>query len=196
MDNTQTSSANGTTTVNANRDTAVFGMGCFWCTEAIFQQLEGVDTVISGYAGGTTKNPTYKEVCTGNTGHAEVSEIVFDPKKISYTDLLETFWKAHDPTTLNRQGADVGTQYRSVIFYLNDEQKQLAEKFKKELGDSGAYDKPIVTEIAPLTKFYKAEGYHQNYFNSNGGAPYCSIVIKPKVDKFRKVFHDKLKNPN
>lgn len=172
---------------------ATFGAGCFWCVEAIFQSLEGVDTVISGYSGGPTKNPTYKEICSGLTGHAEVARIVYDPKKISYDELLEVFWQTHDPTTLNRQGADQGTQYRSVIFYHDEEQKQLAEKYKKELDTSGAWDKPVVTEISPLTEFYPAEDYHQNYYNQNKDQPYCSFVIERKMEKFKKVFKDKLK---
>nr|WP_254090248.1 peptide-methionine (S)-S-oxide reductase MsrA [Dawidia soli] len=172
---------------------ATFGSGCFWCTEAVFQNLEGVERVESGYSGGKVKNPTYKEVCSGLTGHAEVIQVYYDPAKVGYDELLEVFWKTHDPTTLNRQGADVGTQYRSAIFYHNDEQKQLAEKYKQELDKSGAFDAPIVTEIAPFEVFYKAEDYHQNYYNLNGSAPYCSFVIQPKVEKFKKVFKDKLK---
>jgi len=176
-----------------NLDTATFGAGCFWCVEAQFQMLDGVVSVTSGYSGGTVKNPGYKEVCTGNTGHAEVCQVVYDTTKLSYADMLEAFWKSHDPTQLNRQGNDVGTQYRSVIFYHNQEQKQLAEEYKKKLNSSGAYSNPVVTEISPFTEFYKAEDYHQNYFNQNGDAPYCSFVIQPKVEKFRKVFKDKLK---
>jgi len=173
---------------------ATFGTGCFWCTEAIFQRLKGVSKVVSGYAGGTVKNPTYKDVCSGLTGHAEVIQITYDPKLISFPELLEVFWQTHDPTTLNRQGADVGTQYRSVIFYHTKEQKQLAESYKKKLTESGAFDDPIVTEISPLTEYYPAEDYHQNYYNLNGSAPYCSYVIQPKVDKFKKVFKAKLKD--
>lgn len=172
---------------------ATFGNGCFWCTEAIFQQLKGVSKVVSGYAGGKVKNPTYKEVCSGLTGHAEVIQITYDPTKISFTELLEVFWQTHDPTTLNRQGADVGTQYRSVVFYHSDEQKKLAELYKKKLDESGAFDNPIVTEISPISEYYPAEDYHQNYFKLNGDAPYCSFVIQPKVEKFRKVFKAKLK---
>lgn len=174
-------------------DTATFGAGCFWCVEAVYQQLEGVISVTSGYSGGDVKNPTYKEVCYGKTGHAEVTQIVYDPKVISYADLLQAFWAAHDPTTLNRQGNDVGTQYRSVIYYHNEQQHQLAEQYKKELDASHAFADPIVTEISPLTEFYKAEDYHQNYYNENGDQPYCQFVIKPKLDKFQKVFKDKLK---
>jgi peptide-methionine (S)-S-oxide reductase len=175
-------------------DTATFGTGCFWCTEAIFQQLDGVLKVSSGYSGGQVVNPTYKEVCEGNTGHAEVVQIVYDPSRISFDELLEVFWKTHDPTTLNRQGNDVGTQYRSAIFYHNDEQKTKAEKYKAELDKSGAFDNKIVTEITPFSKFYVAEDYHQNYFNNNGSQPYCYFVIRPKLEKFQKVFKDKIKH--
>lgn len=173
---------------------ATFGSGCFWCTEAFFQRLEGVSKVVSGYAGGKVKNPTYREVCSGLTGHAEVIQVTYDPAVISYDELLEVFWGTHDPTTLNRQGADVGTQYRSVVFYHTDEQRQLAESYKKKLDESGAFDSPIVTEISPATAFYPAEDYHQNYYNLNGSAPYCSFVIQPKLDKFKKVFKSKLKD--
>lgn len=173
-------------------DTATFGAGCFWCVEAVYQQVKGVVAVSSGYSGGTVKNPSYKEVCAGTTGHAEVTQILYDPKQVSFEQLLEVFWKVHDPTTLNRQGNDVGTQYRSVIYYHTDKQKELAEKYKKELSASGAWDKPIVTEISPFTVFYRAEDYHQNYYNLNGDQPYCQFIIKPKLDKFEKVFKDKL----
>lgn len=175
---------------------ATFGNGCFWCTEAVFQELEGVETVMPGYTGGQVENPTYKQVCSGTTGHAEVLQVSYNPDKISYEELLEVFWATHDPTTLNRQGNDVGTQYRSAVFYHNQEQKQLAEKYKKELEASGAYDDPIVTEIVPLEKFYPAENYHVNYYNTHGHEPYCSFVIRPKLDKFRKVFQQKLKAGN
>ncbi len=178
----------------AGLDTATFAAGCFWCVEAIFQNLKGVESVTSGYAGGNVKNPSYEEVCTGTTGHAEACQIAYDPKQVSYKELLEAFWKTHDPTTLNRQGNDVGTQYRSAIFYHNDEQKNLAEHYKAELDSSGAFDKPVVTEIVPYTNFYKAENYHQNYFNEHGNQPYCMIVIRPKLEKFKKAFKDKLKN--
>ena len=178
---------------NMKTDTATFGAGCFWCVEAIFQNLDGVISVASGYEGGKIKNPTYKEVCSGLTGHAEVIQIVYDPAKISFKELLEVFWQTHDPTTLNRQGADAGTQYRSAVFYHNDEQKELAEKYKKELDASGAFRGPIVTEISPSTVFYQAEDYHQDYYNLNGSQPYCTFVIKPKLDKFNKVFGDKVK---
>ncbi len=174
-------------------DTATVGGGCFWCTEAQLQQLEGVLTVTSGYAGGDTENPTYKEVCTGLTGHAEVIQVTFDPKVLSYDELLAAFWQAHDPTQLNRQGNDVGTQYRSVIFYHNDEQRKIAENYKKRLNDEKAYDRPVVTEISPLTVFYKGEEYHQNYYNQNTSQGYCQFVIQPKLDKFKKVFKDKIK---
>ncbi len=184
---------NNTRTTTSGTDTATFGTGCFWCTEAIFQQVEGVIKVTSGYSGGFVENPNYKEVCTGTTGHAECLNIVYDPSKISFDELLEIFWQVHDPTTLNRQGADVGTQYRSVIFYHNDEQKKKAEHYKAELDKSGAWDKPIVTTLETFTKFYPAEDYHQNYYNDNPGQGYCQFVIRPKVEKFQKVFKDKLK---
>ena len=178
--------------MSSNLDTAVFGAGCFWCVEAIFQNLKGVQSVESGYSGGTVENPSYKEVCTGTTGHAEVAKIIFDPSVISYDELLEVFWTTHDPTTLNRQGADVGTQYRSVIFYLNDKQKESAEKSKKEIAPQ-IWDDPVVTEISPLTNFYIAEDYHQNYYNENPEQSYCKYVINPKLEKFRKKFKEKLK---
>src|SRR5690606_4581689 len=174
---------------------ATFGSGCFWCTEAIFLDVDGVTRVESGYMGGTVPNPTYEQVCTGRTGHAEVIQLTYDPKVITYEELLEIFWKTHDPTTLNRQGADVGTQYRSVVFYHNDEQKRLAEYYKNRLEEEGAFDDPIVTEISPAAEFYKAEDHHQNYYNLNRNAPYCSFVITPKLEKFRKAFGEKLKNP-
>ena len=191
MTSSLTSPAPGEATFRT--DTATFGTGCFWCTEAIFQQLEGVLKVSSGYSGGHVKNPTYKEVCEGNTGHAECVEIVYDPAKITYDELLEVFWQTHDPTTLNRQGNDVGTQYRSAIFYHNAEQKAKAEKYKAELDKSGAWDKPIVTDITPASTFYVAENYHQDYYNNNGSAPYCYYVIRPKLEKFEKVFKNKMK---
>ncbi len=174
-------------------DTATFGNGCFWCTEAIFQQLEGVLKVESGYSGGHVDNPTYKEVCEGTTGHAEAINIVYDPEKITFDELLKVFWETHDPTTPNRQGNDVGPQYRSVIFYHNDEQKQKASDYKKQLDDAKAFSAPIVTEISPFSKFYVAENYHQDYYNQNGSQPYCYYVIRPKLEKFRKVFGDKMK---
>jgi peptide-methionine (S)-S-oxide reductase len=174
-------------------DTATFGTGCFWCTEAIFQELKGVLKVTSGYSGGTVKNPSYEEVCSGETGHAECLQIIYDPKVISYDELLEVFWESHDPTSLNRQGNDVGTQYRSVIFYHNAEQKTKSEEYKIKLDKSGAFANPIVTEISPFTHFYAAEDYHQDYYRLHGNQPYCSFVIRPKVEKFEKVFKDKLK---
>jgi len=186
-----TTTTNGSTTTT---DTATFGTGCFWCTEAIFQQLDGVIKSTSGYSGGHVANPSYKEVCTGTTGHAEVIQVVYDPAKVSYDELLEVFWQTHDPTTLNRQGNDVGPQYRSVVFYHNAEQKEKAEKYKGELNKSGAFDNPVVTEISPFTNFYAAENYHQDYYNQNGSEPYCNFVIRPKVEKFQKVFKSKLKH--
>jgi peptide-methionine (S)-S-oxide reductase len=180
--------------INEKVDTATFGTGCFWCTEAIFEQLDGVLKVTSGYSNGHTKNPTYKEVCGGETGHAECVQIQYEPGKISYDELLEVFFQVHDPTTLNRQGADEGTQYRSAIFYHNDEQKQKAQYYKGELDKSGAYNKAIVTEIAAVETFYPAEDYHQEYYELNKNSnPYCSVVIRPKLEKFKKVFADKLK---
>ncbi len=172
---------------------ATFGSGCFWCTEAVFELAEGVKSVISGYSGGTIKNPTYEEVCSEKSGHAEAIQLSFDPEVISYDELLEIFWKTHDPTTLNQQGNDVGTQYRSVIFHHNEEQKQLAEKYKDALGKSGAWENPIVTEILPATEFYKAEDYHQDYYDNNPNQGYCAFIIAPKVEKFKEVFKDKLK---
>jgi peptide-methionine (S)-S-oxide reductase len=174
-------------------DTATFGSGCFWCSEAIFERVKGVHKVISGYAGGSVEKPTYEEVCTGKTGHAEVCQIIFDPSVVPFGDLLKIFWKTHDPTTLNRQGADTGTQYRSVIFYHSEEQKKLAEHYKLELDKSGAWENPVVTEISPFTNFFPAEDYHQNYFANNPTQGYCSFVIAPKVEKFEKVFKEKLK---
>ncbi len=172
---------------------ATFGGGCFWCTEAVFKQIEGVTETVVGYSGGEKENPTYEEVCTGTTGHAEVCQVTFNPEKISYTELLEIFFKTHDPTTLNRQGADVGTQYRSVIFYHNDAQKNLAINYIKNLERDGAFTNPIVTQIEPLKNFYKAEEYHQNYFEKNPYSTYCIFVVAPKVEKARKDFLRKLK---
>lgn len=172
---------------------AILGAGCFWCIETIFQQLNGVESVQSGYTGGHIKNPAYKEVCNGTTGHAEVAKIVFNPEIISFSEILEVFWKVHDPTTLNRQGGDVGTQYRSAIFYTSETQKELAEKYKSELDQVGAYANPIVTEITAFDIFYPAEDYHNDYFNLHGDEQYCRLVIQPKVEKFKKVFNDKLK---
>ena len=178
---------------NTKSDTATFGTGCFWCSQAIFERLKGVESAVAGYSGGTTANPTYEQVCTGKTGYAEVCQVIYDPKIISYDELLKVFWKTHDPTTLNRQGADVGTQYRSVIFYHNEDQKKKAEYYKDELNKSGAWKDPIVTEISPFTKFYEAENYHQDYFEKNPNQGYCAFVIAPKLEKFEKVFKDKLK---
>ena len=164
-------------------ETAILGAGCFWCVEAVFEELDGVTSVVAGYSGGHTKNPTYDEVCTGKTGHAEVAQIVFNPAKISYERLLEVFWDAHDPTTLNQQGADVGTQYRSVIFYQDERQRTAALKSKAEA--QTAFRQQIVTEIKPLTEFYKAENYHQDYFRNHRDAPYCRLVIAPKLEKLK-----------
>jgi len=175
---------------------ATFGAGCFWCVEAVFQQLDGVESVASGYAGGGLPNPTYEQVCSGQTGHAEVCQIRYTPSKISYAELLEVFWKTHDPTTLNRQGADQGTQYRSVIFYHNERQRQSAEKYRNELDASKAWDDPIVTEISASVDFYEAERSHQNYYVLNPRAGYCQFVIVPKMNKFREVFGAKLKRAN
>ena len=174
-------------------ETATFASGCFWCGEAIFENLAGVEKVTSGYSGGTVKNPSYREVVNGSTGHAEAFQVTYDPDITEYHELLEVFWSTHDPTTLNRQGADVGTQYRSVIFYHDENQKQLAEQYKKALDESGAFPNPIVTEIVPMTEFYPAEDYHQDYYALNLSQPYCRIVIAPKLEKFKKVFKDKLK---
>ena len=182
------------TMAGSKLDTATFGAGCFWCTEAIFQNVRGVHSVVSGYSGGDVANPTYEQVCSASTGHAEASQITFDPGIVSFAELLEVFWKTHDPTTLNRQGNDVGTQYRSVIFYHSPEQKRLAEHYRRQLDSAGAFDGPIVTEIVPLRDFYRGESYHQNYYRENGMQPYCMFVIGPKLDKFRKAFKDLLKS--
>jgi peptide-methionine (S)-S-oxide reductase len=171
---------------------ATLGGGCFWCTEAIYLGIKGVVKVVSGYSGGKLKNPTYREVCSGLTGHAEVIQVTYDPAQVSYADILEIFWNTHDPTTLNRQGADEGTQYRSVVFYQNEEQKKIAEQYLQQLDASGKYPGKLVTEISPLGNFYPAEEYHQNYFNQNQGQGYCQFVIRPKVEKFRKQYHEKL----
>lgn len=177
-----------------NTETATLAAGCFWCVEAVFDDLKGVEDVVSGYAGGHTENPTYRQVCDGNTGHAEVAEIRFDPSVISFKDILRVFFSVHDPTTLNRQGNDIGTQYRSAIFYHNDEQKRDAEEVIKEITDEGVYDDPIVTELVPLKKFWPAEDYHQEYFANNPNQPYCQAVVSPKVRKFRQKFADRLKS--
>jgi len=187
MDSKITNSANKTSF-------ATIGNGCFWCTEAIFQQLKGVVNVISGYSGGHTINPDYKSVCTGETGHAECLQIEYDSNQISFEDILEVFWGTHDPTTLNRQGGDIGTQYRSIIFYHNAEQKEIAESYLKQLTESNVYENPIVTVIEPFQNFYPAEDYHQNYLELNDSNPYCYIVVRPKVEKFKKQFKDKLKH--
>ncbi|MPZ75940.1 MAG: peptide-methionine (S)-S-oxide reductase MsrA [Deltaproteobacteria bacterium] len=176
------------------KEVAVFGGGCFWCTEAVFDELRGVTAVISGYAGGEVKNPTYEQVCSGRTGHAEVIRIEFDPNQIAFRDLLTVFFATHDPTTLNRQGNDVGTQYRSAILYANDEQRGEAESFIKKLEDAGTFDKPITTTLEPLTDFYKAEDYHQQYYANNPYQPYCQVMIPPKLHKLHKQFADLLKS--
>ncbi len=173
---------------------ATFGAGCFWCIEAVFQELTGVKKVISGYSGGTLKNPSYEQVCSGSTGHAEVAQISFDPDEISYEDLLYVFWRTHDPTTLNRQGNDVGTQYRSVIFYHDETQKRLAEESKTKTEAAKLWPQAIVTEIAPLGDFYPAEAYHQNFYRLNPEQAYCRVIIDPKMQKFRKSFKERLKN--
>ena len=186
--------SNKQTKINEGMETAVLAGGCFWCVEAVFQQLNGVDHVESGYTGGSVRNPTYEQVCEGNTGHAEVIKIWYDPAVVSFTELLEVFFKTHDPTTLNRQGADVGTQYRSAIFYRNEEEKRISEEIIRELGDSGYYSDKIVTTLEPLKEYYPAEDYHQNYFRLKGDQnPYCQMVVKPKLEKFEKIFKDKIK---
>lgn len=194
MDNNLTTAAVGMNDDVQKTDTATFGAGCFWCVEAIFQQVEGVLKVKSGYCGGHVKNPTYEEVCSKTTGHAEVAQIVFDPKVISYDELLEIFWKTHDPTTLNRQGNDVGPQYRSAVFYHNEEQKKKASYYKAELEKNKVFDRPIVTTIEPYKNYSEAENYHQNYYNLNkNNNPYCYYVIKPKLEKFEQVFKNKMR---
>ncbi|MEL6534552.1 MAG: peptide-methionine (S)-S-oxide reductase MsrA [Bacteroidota bacterium] len=177
-----------------NQATATFGMGCFWCTEAVFQRLKGVESVVSGYTGGHTANPNYREVCDGNTGHAEVTRITYDPSVISFDELLEVFWVTHDPTTLNRQGNDVGTMYRSAVFYHDEAQQKAAESSKAALDREGVFKSPIVTEITEAPTFYPAEDYHQNYYNENTGQGYCQFIIRPKVEKIKKVFAEKLKS--
>ncbi|MCP5101455.1 MAG: peptide-methionine (S)-S-oxide reductase MsrA [Chloroflexi bacterium] len=179
--------------MSEKEEIVTLGGGCFWCVEAVFQELNGVNAIVSGYAGGNVENPTYRQICTGTTGHAEVAQITFDPEQISLADILTVFWSTHDPTTLNRQGADVGTQYRSVIFYHDEKQQQIAVQSKAEIGASGLWPNPIVTEISPLPTFYVAEEYHQNYYRQNGNQSYCQFVINPKMSKFRKAFRDKLK---
>ena len=172
---------------------ATLGAGCFWCTEAVFQRLKGVKDIKVGYTGGKIKNPTYREICSGRTGHAEVAHIAYDPDELKFEELLEVFWKTHDPTTMNRQGNDVGSQYRSAIFYHNEEQKEIAEKYIRQLNESTTWPDPIVTEVAPFTEFYEAEDYHQNYYNENQSQPYCSFIIAPKIAKLEKNFADKTK---
>ncbi|MCC6582983.1 MAG: peptide-methionine (S)-S-oxide reductase MsrA [Chitinophagales bacterium] len=179
--------------MNANLEVATFGGGCYWCIEAIFQRLEGVEKVESGFSGGQVKNPTYREVCTGATGHAEVIQITFDTTKISFEEILKVFFTMHDPTTLNQQGNDIGTQYRSSIFYHNEAQKKVSEEIITALNQAKAYPSTIVTEVTPFDVFYKAEDYHQNYYNDNSGEGYCRYVIQPKIEKFEKVFKDRLK---
>ena len=174
---------------------ATFASGCFWCSEAVFQKLKGVYSVVSGFSGGSVKNPSYVEVGIGMTGHAEAIQVMFDPKVITYPELLEVFWKTHDPTTVDRQGADEGPQYRSVIFYHNDQQKELAEQYKKKLDASGIFGQPIVTQIVPFTEFYPADEKHQHFYALNPNVPYCRIVIGPKLQKLEELFHDKLKEP-
>ncbi|MDZ7648010.1 MAG: peptide-methionine (S)-S-oxide reductase MsrA [Cytophagales bacterium] len=174
-------------------EVATLGSGCFWCTEAFFLRVKGIESVVSGYSGGRIKNPTYREVCSGPTGHAEVIQVKFDPTLISFAEVLEIFWNTHDPTTLNKQGADEGTQYRSVVFYHNEMQKKIAEEYIVQLDKSGTYKNPVVTEISPFTTFYPAEEYHQNYYALNPNQGYCQYVIRPKVEKFNKQYADRLK---
>lgn len=175
-------------------ETATFGEGCFWCSEAVFQRLRGVKSVVSGYSGGNVEKPSYEQVCSGRTGHAEVIQITYDPKQISFDELLNVFWQTHDPTTPNQQGHDIGTQYRSAIFYHNDAQRRVAEQYKQQLDKSGVFKRPIVTEITAFKNFFPAEKYHQNYFNDNPSQQYCQFVIRPKVEKFNKDFKDLLKD--
>ena len=183
-----------TNTTNDNKGIITFGAGCFWCTEAVFLGVKGVEKVVSGYSGGKIKNPAYREICTGTTGHAEVTQITYDPLVVTYETLLEIFWNTHNPTTLNQQGADVGTQYRSVIFYNNEEERKVAEAYKNQLDEAGIYKDPIVTEISPLVNFYPAEEDHQNYYALNPNQGYCQFVVRPKVEKFRKQFSAQLKD--
>ena len=192
-ENSTMSTANLKSMSNIKTDTATLGAGCFWCVEAVFQQLDGVLKVTSGYTGGTVPNPTYEQVCSKTTGHVEVCQIVYDPAKITFDELLEVFWKTHDPTTRDQQGNDHGPQYQSAIFYHNDEQKKAAEEYKAELNKSGAWTNPVITDIRPLKDYYAAENYHQNYYNANPDQMYCRYVIQPKLEKFEKVFKDKLK---
>jgi peptide-methionine (S)-S-oxide reductase len=187
-------SADNATRESARTELATFGSGCFWCTEAVFSQLKGVKKVVSGYSGGTVKDPTYEQVCTGATGHAEAVQVTFDPAEVSYPELLEVFWRSHDPTTRNRQGHDVGTQYRSVIFTHSDRQRELAGRYKEKIDAAGVFSSPLVTEIEPFTEFYPAEDYHQSYFANYSRQPYCRNVIRPKLDELRQVFRDKIKD--
>lgn len=178
---------------NTAKEVATLGAGCFWCVEAVFKELRGVESVVSGYSGGETASPTYEQVCTGTTGHAEVVQVTFDPSVVSFAEILEVFFSVHDPTTLNRQGADVGTQYRSAVFYHSPEQKETAERLIAGLDAAGAFGAPVVTEVTPFREFYPAEDYHQDYFKNNPSQGYCRVVVAPKVSKFRKKFAEKLK---
>ncbi len=189
----RTKGAGDTLHLREGMELATFGAGCFWCVEAVFENVNGVESVVSGYSGGKRPNPTYEQVSTPASGHAEACQVTFDPEKVTYAELLEIFWKTHDPTTKDRQGNDVGTQYRSVIFYHEEEQRRLAEHYKKKLGEARVYDDPIVTEIVKFEAFYPAEKYHQNYYATNPDQPYCRFVIQPKVEKFKKVFGGKLR---
>ena len=177
----------------SNLETATLGGGCFWCTEAVFDSVKGVEDVVSGYSGGHKENPTYQEVCSETTGHAEVVQIKFDPEEISYREILQIFFGTHDPTTLNRQGNDIGESYRSAVFYHSDKQKETADEVIEELENEGIFGNPIVTEVTEFTRFYPAEDYHQNYFEKNPNQPYCAAVVSPKVGKFRQKFADRLK---
>ena len=188
-----TTHINAMENIKKNEEVATFGGGCFWCVEAIYERVNGVHGVISGYSGGHVENPDYRQVTTGLTGHAEVVQITYDPQVVTFSELLEIFFKTHDPTTLNRQGADVGTQYRSIILYHSEEQKKQSEEIISELNGAGIYPNPIVTQVEPFKKFYEAEDYHQEYYENNPNQGYCRMVIQPKVEKFEKVFRDKLK---
>jgi methionine-S-sulfoxide reductase len=189
---TPKSENSGQPTAPGRLEKATFGSGCFWCTEAVFQQLRGVKSVVSGYSGGEVEDPSYEQVCTGRTGHAEVVQMTYDPAEITFADLLKVFWQTHDPTTRNRQGHDVGTQYRSAVFYHDDNQRQIAEQYKHQLDAAGTFGAPIVTEITPLKNFFPAENYHRDYFRSNPAQSYCAFVIRPKVEKFAAQFADLL----
>ena len=178
----------------ADEKKATFGAGCFWCVEAVFQRVDGVSSVVSGYSGGRKDEASYRLVSSGETGHAEAVQVTYDPDLVSYDELLQIFWRTHDPTTLNRQGADVGPQYRSAVFYHDDHQRERAEYYKKKMDESGIFDDPIVTEISPMEAFYEAEEYHQNFFENNPDQGYCQLVIRPKLDKFKKLFEDKLRD--